>query len=88
MRGHVYQMFIIGDTSNQTSDNYKLSITKRNLIDALKYCSERQYRLISVNTDNLTYYIYRLIKHLIPKKSQNKILAVGTEKKEIKNTLN
>lgn len=37
MRGYVDQMIVIGDLTNLGSNNFKLSITKRNVADSLKY---------------------------------------------------
>lgn len=87
MRGYVYQMVIIADTANNKSQNFKLSITKRNLSDCLKYGAERQYKLIAVNADSITVYVYKILKPVIPKRSQDKIMAIGGDKKQILNTL-
>ena len=37
MRGYVDQMIVIGDLGNLGSCNFKLSVTKRNVSDSLKY---------------------------------------------------
>lgn len=81
MRGNVYQMMIIGDAGDNKSENFKLSLTKRNLLDSLKYCAERQHKLIAVNADSIAVYVYKLIRPMIPKRSQDKIIAVGSDKK-------
>lgn len=81
MRGNVYQMMVIGDAGNNKSENYKLTLTKRNLMDGLKYCAERQHRLIAVNADSIAVYVYKLIRPMIPKRSQDKIIAIGSDTK-------
>lgn len=37
MKGHVDQILIIADLTGLSSDNFKLSVTKRNVADSLKY---------------------------------------------------
>jgi len=69
------------------SDNFKLAITKRNIADSLKYSPERQYKLIAVNVSIFAYTIWGVLKPLLPKKTLAKINIIGTDVKEIVDTL-
>jgi len=77
LRGFADQFLIIADLTNLSSDNFKLSITKQNLNDGLKYCPERQFKFIAFNLAGFATAVWKLLKHLLPKRSLNKISIVG-----------
>ncbi len=81
MRGFVDQVLIIADLSNLSTNNFKFSVTKRNLSDSLKYSPERQHKLIAVNVSAFAYTCWRFIQPLLPKKTLSKISIIGTNKK-------
>jgi len=83
MRGYSDQFTIIADIENLSAENFKLSITKRNLADSLKYSPERQYKLICVNVGMFAYTVWGVLKPMLPKRTLSKINIFGTDRKEI-----
>jgi hypothetical protein len=74
---------VIADLANLSSDNFKLSITKQNVNDGLKFCPERQFKFIAFNLAGFANTLWKLFKHLLPKRSLSKINIVGEDKNEI-----
>lgn len=88
MRGYVDQMVVVGDLKGLGTDNFKLEVTKRNVSDSLSYGAERQYTLITVNTNKFAQLAWNgFIKSLLPKKTLHKINIVGVDKAKILKTL-
>lgn len=83
MRGHVTQILIIADVGDIGIDNFKVATTRRNMEDNLKYSPERQHKIIAINVGNFALYWWRLMRPLLPKRSQNKIVIAGSEKEAI-----
>ena len=83
LNGYADQYTVIADLENLSSDNFKLSITKRNVGDSLKYSPERQLKLLVVNASMFAHMIWKLLKPLIPAKTVNKIDIIGSDKKDI-----
>lgn len=65
------------------SDNFKLAISKRNMADCLKYCPERQHKLIAVNVSTFATFVWGVLKPLLPKNTVSKLSVAGSEKNEI-----
>ena len=74
---------VIADLTNLSSDNFKLSITKQNVNDGLKFCPERQFKFIAFNLAGFANALWKLFKHLLPKHTLSKINIVGKDKNEI-----
>lgn len=87
MRGHCDQYTVVVDLINLGSDNFKLAITKRNIADSLGYSPERQYKLITVNVSMFANAVWGILKPLLPKRTLSKINIIGTDPKEIIETL-
>ena len=83
MKGYADQFTVIVDVEGLSSENFKLAITKHNLADCLKYSPERQYRLIAVNVSSFAYFVWGILKPLLPKRTQQKITVAGSDRKEI-----
>lgn len=64
-------------------DNFKLSITKRNMGDCLKFCPERQHKLIAVNVSTFANFVWGVLKPLLPKRTVAKLSLAGSERAEI-----
>ena len=87
MRGHVSQVMIIADVENLGTDNFKVGITKKNLVDSLNFSPERQFKMIGVNVSSFALYWWKLISPLIPKNTQEKVLVAGNDREDILNCL-
>ena len=83
MKGHVSQVLIVADLQDIGYDNFKLAITRRNISDCLKYGPERQYKLIAINAGVFPHYCWSIIKPLLPKKTQSKVVVPGVSEEEI-----
>ena len=80
-------MLIIADLTELSSDNFKFSITKRNLDDALKFCPERQFKFIVFNLAGFATTLWKLFNYMLPKRSLSKVSIVGEDKGEILDVL-
>jgi len=80
MKGFNDQVYIIAELEGLSSANFKLSMTKRNIADSLKYSAERQYKLVAVNVATFAYTCWAFLKPLLPKKTLHKINVLGTDK--------
>ena len=81
------QVMIIADVENLGTDNFKVGITKKNLIDSLNFSPERQFKMIGVNVSSFALYWWKLISPLIPKNTQEKVLVAGNDREDILNCL-
>ena len=82
-RGYADQCTIIADVEGLGTDHFKLEITKRNMGDSLRYCPERQYKLIAVNVGTFARIVWGVLKPLLPKRTVEKLCIAGSEKTEI-----
>lgn len=71
---------MLADLDGLCSDNFKLSITKQNIHDGLKYCPERQFKLLAFNVGKFALFAWALFKHLLPAKTLNKISIMGEDR--------
>lgn len=83
MRGYADQFIALADLDNLGSANFKLSITKQNISDGLKYSPERQLKIIVFNASGFASGLWSILKHLLPKRTLCKINILGTDKNEI-----
>lgn len=86
-KGYADQYTVIADVSNLGSSNFKLAVTKRNINDGVKYCPERQHKLIAVNVSSFAYFVWSFLQPLLPKRTVSKLSVVGTDKNEILDAL-
>ena len=77
LRGYAEQYTVIADLEGLSSDNFKLAITKQNIHDGLTYCPERQYKFIALKVAGFASALWKMFKHLLPKKTLHKINIVG-----------
>lgn len=77
LKGYADQFLIIADLTNLSSDNFKLSITKQNLNDGLKFSPERQFKFIAFNLAGFATALWKLFKNILPKRSLSKINIIG-----------
>lgn len=80
MKGNVDRIMVIADVENLGTKNLKLSLTKKNVESLLKYCPERQSRLIGINANWFAATIWAMVKPMIPKKTLEKIQVFGCNK--------
>jgi len=82
-KGYADQFIALADLDNLGSANFKLSITKQNISDGLKYSPERQLKIIAFNASGFATALWSIFKLLLPKRTLSKINILGTEKNEI-----
>jgi hypothetical protein len=82
-KGYADQYTVIADVQGLGSSNFKLAITKRNVGDCLKYCPERQHKLIAVNVSTFATFLWGALKPLLPKRTISKLSIAGCDKNEI-----
>jgi hypothetical protein len=87
MRGNATQVLIIADVEGLGANNFKFSVTKRNILDSLNYCPERQYKMIGVNVSTFAMYWWRICSPLLPKNTLEKISIAGSDTTDIYNAL-
>lgn len=85
--GYADQYTVIADVGGLGASNFKLAITKRNVSDGLKYCPERQHKMIAVNVSSFAYFVWNFLQPLLPKRTVSKLSVVGTDKHEILDVL-
>ena len=83
LRGYSDQYTVLADLEGLSSENFKLSITKRNVGDSLKYSPERQYKMHIVNASTFANLIWKVLKPLLPKRTIKKLNIIGSDRKEI-----
>ena len=83
LAGYADQYTVIADLENLSTENFKLSITQRNVGDSLKYSPERQYKLLIVNASVFAHMIWKFLKPLLPKRTIAKLNIIGCDKKDI-----
>lgn len=77
-KGYADQYTVIADVAGLGSDNFKLAITKRNMGDCLKFCPERQHKLIAVNVSAFANFVWGVLKPLLPKRTVSKLSIAGS----------
>ena len=87
MEGYVDRITVIADGEDLGLSNFKISLTKKNLEGLLKYCPERQSRLIAVHANFFGRTVWRVLRPLLPKKTLDKKKVLGYDKDEIMQAL-
>ena len=83
IKGYADQFIALADLDNLGSANFKLSITKQNISDGLRYSPERQLKIIAFNASGFATGLWNIFKLLLPKRTLSKINILGTDKNEI-----
>ena len=66
MEGYVDSFVVLGDMSDQTSDNTNLAVTKEILLNGVKFSMGRHHRIIAFDVGFIGYGLFHMFKPLLP----------------------
>ncbi len=87
LRGDIDCAVIVFDCLNISMKNFSLAVMKRIFHEVFNYYVERLFKIYVLHADFLTRSIYRILKPFIPVRTVEKIIFVGSDRKEIFETL-